>query len=192
MRSATSRPLHPLLVLLLGAACFVPIPLLAALRAQNPAAAATPGAATKQLVGRALPDVSVQDYDLKPVKFSTFKGKPAIITFWATWCGPCVREMPTFQKLLDDYKGRLQILAVATSDARPDSIAFIKKHPEYRFTFLHDPDWQGGNSRLAEAFGIVGLPTNLFIDAKGAVVDVWLGSGNEAALVKRVQGLMAK
>jgi thiol-disulfide isomerase/thioredoxin len=144
------------------------------------------------LIGKPLPDATVEDYRAKPVALGTLRRTPTVVTFWATWCGPCVREMPTFQKLIDRYKDRLRVVAIATDDAKPDAAAFIEGHREYHFVFLQDPDWQVGQSRLAATFGLAGLPTNLFVDAKGIVRDVWLGSGSEGALMKRVENLMAK
>ena len=146
----------------------------------------------KGVVGQPLPNLSALNYESKPapVPLATFRGKATIITFWATWCGPCLKEMPTFQKLVENYKGRLQVVAIAMMDQRAAAEAFVRKHPEYHFVFLHDPDAEGGESKLANAFGILGLPTNLFVDASGTVRDQWMGSASEEALLKHVQGLM--
>jgi thiol-disulfide isomerase/thioredoxin len=150
-----------------------------------------PGPAATALIGKPVPpDAVAEDYAGKAVKLASLAGRPTIITFWATWCGPCVKEMPTFQKLLDSYGGKLQVVAIAMMDPKPSAAAFIKKHPEYRFVFLHDPAADTGESKLAPAFGIVGLPTNLFLDAKGVVRDKWLGSASEAALIEHVRQLM--
>ncbi len=145
------------------------------------------------LIGKPLPDVTLLDFEKNlPIKLSEFKGKLTIITFWATWCGPCIKEMPAFSKLVEDYQGKLQVLAIATGDERADTLAFKNKHPDYKVTWLLDPDWEKDSSNLAKSFGIIGLPTNLFIDANGKVVDYWRGLENTEALVKKVQELMTK
>ncbi len=145
------------------------------------------------LIGKSVPEVSLLDFENnQSVPFSKFKGKITIITFWATWCGPCIKEMPAFSKLVEDYQGKLQVIAIATGDDRVDTLAFKNKHPDYKVTWLLDPDWEKDESNLAKSFGIIGLPTNLFIDADGKVVDYWRGLENTDALVKKVQELMAK
>jgi cytochrome c biogenesis protein CcmG/thiol:disulfide interchange protein DsbE len=146
----------------------------------------------RKLIGHPVPDAGVEDLDYKPVRFSQLTGQPTVITFWATWCGPCIEEMPIFTRLVAEYKGALRVLAVATMDTRIDSVNFIKKHPDFTFTYLLDPDWQTKNSRLVQAFGIAGLPTNLFIDATGKVIDYWRGLDGSQALENKIRQLMAR
>lgn len=146
----------------------------------------------KKLLGAPVPDVSVQDLDAKPLKLSQFKGKATVISFWATWCSPCIREMPTFSKLVEDSQGKLQVLAVAMLDTREDATSFAKKNPAHKFTWLLDPEGEKEDSAIAQAFGIAGLPTNVFIDAEGNVIDYWRGLESSEALVKKIQGLMTK
>lgn len=148
--------------------------------------------AAKKLLGKSMPDVSVQDFDGKSVKLAQFKGKPTIITFWATWCSPCIKEMPHFSKLVEEYQGKLQVLAVAVGDTREDTLNFAKKNPAYKVTWLFDPEEDIEASPVAKAIGLTGLPTNLFLDADGKVVDYWRGLGSTDDLVKKIQGLMAK
>jgi thiol-disulfide isomerase/thioredoxin len=148
--------------------------------------------AAKKLLGKPMPEVAVQDFDAKSVKLTQFKGKPTIITFWATWCSPCIKEMPHFSKLVEDYQGKLQVLAVAIGDTREDTLNYAKKNPTYKVTWLFDPEEDIEASPVTKAFGITGLPTNLFIDADGKIVEYWRGLESPEALVKKVQGLMAK
>jgi thiol-disulfide isomerase/thioredoxin len=148
--------------------------------------------AAKKLLGKPMPDVSAQDFDAKSVKLTSFKGKATIITFWATWCSPCIKEMPHFSKLVEEYQGKLQVLAVAVGDTREDTLNFAKKNPTYKVTWLFDPEEDIEASPLTKAFGITGLPTNLFLDADGKIVDYWRGLGSTDDLVKKIQGLMAK
>ena len=62
----------------------------------------------------------------------------------------------------------------------------------HKFTWLIDPEGEKEDSALAQAFGITGLPTNVFIDADGKVVDYWRGLESSEALVKKIQGLMGE
>jgi thiol-disulfide isomerase/thioredoxin len=159
--------------------------LCASINAQNEDAA-------KKLLSQPMPDVTVQDLNAKPVKLTQFKGKATVITFWATWCSPCIKEMPHFSKLVEEYQGKLQVLAVAVGDTPADTLNFAKKNPSYKVTWLFDPEEDIETSPVTKAFGITGLPTNLFVDAEGKVVDYWRGLESTEALVKKIQGLMAK
>ncbi len=177
------RPLiASLLAIVLSVSVFSPA-------AQSPAATAP---VEKKLLGAPVPDVTVHDLEAKALKLSQFKGKATIISFWATWCSPCIKEMPTFSKLVEESHGKLQVLAVAMLDTREDATNFVKKNPTHKFTWLIDPEGEKEDSAIAQAFGITGLPTNVFIDAEGKVVDYWRGLESSEALVKKIQGLMAK
>jgi thiol-disulfide isomerase/thioredoxin len=153
---------------------------------------ASPAQPAPPFVGGPLPDVTVQDFQSKNVTLASLRGRPTLLTFWASWCGPCVREMPVFQKLADHYSGRLQVVAIAMLEDPGDSRTFIGQHPTYHFVFLHDPDWQTGQSRLATTFGLSGLPTSLLLDAKGIVRDAWQGGREDAELTGRIERLMGK
>ena len=152
----------------------------------------TASAAAKKLLGAPAPDITLHTLDAKPMTLAQFKGKATVITFWATWCGPCIKEMPTFSKLVEESQGKLQVLAVAMLDTPADTTNFAKKNPTHKFTWLLDPEGEKEDSAIAKAFGITGLPTNVFIDAEGKVVDYWRGLESSEALVKKVQGLLAK
>jgi thiol-disulfide isomerase/thioredoxin len=160
--------------------------------AQAAPSSAQTSAAENPLLGASLPELTVHDLAAKPAKLSQFKGKATVITFWATWCSPCLKEMPAFHKLVEQYQGELQVLAVAMLDTPEDVLSFVKKNPAYKFTWLLDPEGENENSALTQAFGIAGLPTNVFVNAEGKVVDYWRGLESTEALSKKIQGLMAK
>ena len=90
---------------------FVVLLCCASVIAQDPKPAVT----EQTLLGKPMPDVTVEDLQAKPIKLAQFKGKPTVITFWATWCSPCIKEMPHFSKLVEAYQGKLQVLAIAVA-----------------------------------------------------------------------------
>ena len=128
----------------------------------------------------------------RAVKLPGLKGKPLLLNFWAPWCGPCLAEFPTLQKLLNQYAGRLQIVAVAVQDARANVLSFVQKNPAYTFMFLTDPVMQDRDSPLLKYFGARGLPTSVFVSADGTIVDRWVGFDSETELVQRIRQLMSK
>jgi len=144
------------------------------------------------VIGKQLPDLEARDVEFKAVKLTDFKGRPALITFWASWCSPCVGEMPTLQKLLDEYKGKLQVLALAVQEERRSSLQFIKDHPQYKFVFLTEPTPGEGNTPLQAFFNIVGIPVGAFVDAEGKIQDHWFGFKSEKEFVERISRLMGQ
>ena len=152
----------------------------------------TPPAAEKTLTGALLPDLELRDIDYKPVKMADLKGERTLISFWAPWCGPCIAEFAVLKKLQEEYKGKLKIIAVAVQDSRLNVVEFIKKNPGYKFTFLSDPELPDGQSKVSEYFKLSVLPTSVFVDSQGKVIDRWAGFENEAQLVKKIQQLMER
>lgn len=140
-----------------------------------------------------LPTLTADDISLKKTNFADLIDKPTLITFWATWCGPCVKEMPFFQKMVEKYQGKFQVLAVAVMDqSRPATVDFISKHPEYKFTFLLDPYWEQQNSPIRTTLGINALPTNILVDGSGKIVSAWRGERKESEWMELIDKLVTK
>jgi thiol-disulfide isomerase/thioredoxin len=111
------------------------------------------------------PVTSFQDAAGAPKRIADFKGKVTVVNLWATWCGPCVIEMPTLAKLAADYQGQ-PVEVVAVSVDRPADAdkarAFIAKHAP--LAFYHDP-------KMALPFAFTptasGMPTTIVYGADG-------------------------
>jgi thiol-disulfide isomerase/thioredoxin len=111
------------------------------------------------------PVTSFQDAAGAQTRIADFKGKVTVVNLWATWCGPCVIEMPTLAKLAADYQGK-PVQVVAISVDRPDDAdkarAFIAKHAP--LAFYHDP-------KMALPFAFKptasGMPTTIIYGADG-------------------------
>ena len=142
--------------------------------------------------GTALPDLEVMNMEYKRQKLVAFKGQPTLINFWAPWCGPCMGELPVLEKIQQKYQGKLRVVAIAVQDSRINVVEFVRKMPQYKFTFLTDPDLTNPESRLSLFFGVRGLPVSIFVDAQGRVIDRWLGFDGEEKLTLRLQKLMAQ
>ena len=108
---------------------------------------------------------SFQDPTGAPKRIADFKGKVTVVNLWATWCGPCVIEMPTLAKLAAEYQGQpVEVLAISVD--RPDDAdkarAFIAKHAP--LAFYHDP-------KMALPFAFKptasGMPTTIIYGADG-------------------------
>ncbi|HQT55412.1 MAG: TlpA disulfide reductase family protein [Phenylobacterium sp.] len=111
------------------------------------------------------PATSFQDADGKPVRLADFKGKVVVVNLWATWCGPCVIEMPTLAKLAAAYEGQpVAVVAVSVDGERDAEKArlFIAKHAP--LVFYRDP-----KLKLPYDFkpAAVGMPTTVIFGKDG-------------------------
>ena len=113
-----------------------------------------------------------QDLAGAPVHLADFKGGVVLLNFWATWCAPCIHEMPALDRLQSILAGEgLKVLAVSI-DRGGDKVvpAFAEKLGLKNLALYLDP-----KSKLARAFGIAGLPMTFLIDKEGQVVRVLSG-----------------
>ena len=104
--------------------------------------------------------------DGRPVTLAAFKGKPLLINLWATWCGPCVKEMPSLDRLAKRGAGRLVVLTVNQTD---DAAAIAKWWVPRQFAMLQP--YRDEDGKLGFAFETGVLPTTVLYDAEGK--EVW-------------------
>ena len=98
------------------------------------------------------------------------KGKVVLLNFWATWCGPCVGEMPAFERLKEHYGDDVSILAVNSMEDEATVNQFIKEKG-YTFPIAYDTDGE-----LGEKYPTDGIPYTLVIDAEGIIKNIYLGA----------------
>ena len=111
-----------------------------------------------------VPAVSFVDAQGHPVSLTAFKGHVVILNMWATWCAPCVEELPAVAKLAAALgSGKVTIVAVsAAHDDAAKTTDFLKAHGAANLTVYRDPDLS-----LLSAFGSQGLPFSVVIDSQG-------------------------
>jgi thiol-disulfide isomerase/thioredoxin len=116
--------------------------------------------------GKAAPTEAFIDPAGKPVSLAAFKGRPVLVNLWATWCGPCVAEMPTLESIADRAGDRLKVLTVSQDRAGVDIGPTFDKGGFKRLERYGDPE-----SKLGFAFATGMLPTTVLFDAEGK--EVW-------------------
>jgi thiol-disulfide isomerase/thioredoxin len=128
-------------------------------------------------VGQYAPDFEISTPEGERVRLSDLRGRPAIVNFWATWCGSCLTEMPDL-KALQENRGveNVSILAVNAGESRDQADEFID--------FLDAPFIYGLDLGLviSDAYGVYGLPLSVFLDAEGVVRGVYRGHAQPAIL----------
>jgi len=122
-------------------------------------ASLTPDAASKPA-----PAATIVDAQGHPVPLASFKGRVVILNLWASWCAPCVVELPAVARLAAALgAGKVAVVAVSASkDDAAKTADFLKAHGAGNLPVYRDPDLS-----LLTAFGSQGLPFSVIIDAKG-------------------------
>ncbi|NIQ00510.1 MAG: redoxin domain-containing protein [Nitrospinaceae bacterium] len=128
-------------------------------------------AAHPPLVGGPAPPFQLKDTGGQTVKLSDMQEGIVILNFWATWCVPCVREMPEFQKTHESLKGRVRIVAINLAESKGQVEEFIKNH-QLSFPVLLD-DY--GN--VSQKYEVVNLPVTYFITPDGIIREKIFGGG---------------
>ena len=141
--------------------------------AQETAAAeetAAPGETTPetQEASNLAPDFTVYDLEGNAHKLSDFRGKPVLLNFWASWCGPCQMEMPDFQKFYESHGDKVNFVIVNLTDGQQETVesasAFIEEKG-YTFPVYYDTDIDA-----AMKYGVSAVPVSYFLDAEGNFV----------------------
>ena len=130
------------------------------------------------------PDFQVYDKDGNTVHLSDFFGKPIVLNFWASWCGPCQSEMPDFNEKYAELGGDVHFVMVNMTDGGRETVetasAFIEKNG-YDFPVLFDT-----KSEAAMTYGAYSLPTSFFINAEGHVIAQAVGAIDAATLQRGI------
>src|SRR5438105_3527482 len=112
------------------------------------------------------PEIAFTDTDGKPASFADFAGKPAVVNLWATWCQPCLKEMPSLDRLQAQLDGKLIVAAVSEDRGGAKQVTpFVEKMELRNVKIYLDP-----KSEVGHAFAARGVPTSIVIDAEGRVV----------------------
>ena len=115
--------------------------------------------------GSLAPDFTVYDFDGIAHKLSDFRGKPVILNFWASWCGPCASEMPEFQSFYEQYGEDIHFVLVNLTDGHQETVAsasaFLDENG-YTLPVYYDTDIDA-----AMKYGVSAVPVSYFIDAEG-------------------------
>jgi thiol-disulfide isomerase/thioredoxin len=135
-----------------------------------------------------LPQFSLLDLSNKPHDIKEWEGKVLVINFWATWCPPCLKEMPEFVALQNEYQDKgLQFIGIALDEPEPVK-EFIDSH---KITY---PVLLGGDQGMAIAHGMGNVvntvPFTVIIDRKGNIIQRQMGTLSREQLLKIIAPLL--
>lgn len=134
--------------------------------------------------GEAAPTAGFKDPDGGDASLAGFRGRPVLVNLWASWCAPCIKELPTLQQLeqtLGEKADGVRVIAVSQDMAPQGSVdAFLGERDIGRFAAYHDPEMA-----ISSGLGIQILPTTILYDRDGKEVWRYVGdldwTGEEAA-----------
>lgn len=141
--------------------------------------------AAAALVGKPAPDFSLKQLDGTVVKLSDLKGQVIMLDFWATWCGPCRASMPHLDAIYKEF-GDQGLKAYAVNLREKDTVIkpFVQK------TNLLMPVLLDSDGKVANSFGVSGIPQTVVIDKEGKVVKVTVGSGTHDQIKTAIEEAM--
>ena len=144
-------------------------------------------AAETEEKGSEAPGFTVYDLEGNAHKLSDFRGKPVLLNFWASWCGPCQMEMPDFQKFYESHGDKVNFVIVNLTDGQQETVesaaAFIEEKG-YTFPVYYDTDIDA-----AAKYGVNAVPVSYFIDAEGYFV-AWAQGALTADMLQQGMDLL--
>jgi thiol-disulfide isomerase/thioredoxin/outer membrane lipoprotein-sorting protein len=136
-------------------------------------------------IGQAAPDFTLTDLNGKTVSLQSLRGKAVLLNFWATWCGPCVAEMPHLEKLHREYENKGVIILGVDDEGAEVAQDYLKLHG-YTFNTLID-----GEKRVSRLYRINAIPQSFFITKDGKIAAYDIGSRSEGELRDGIEKALA-
>lgn len=135
------------------------------------------------------PDFTVYDADGSEVHLSDFAGKPVVLNFWASWCGPCKSEMPGFDAVYQELGDEVEFLMVNMTDGVSETVDGVSKFvSDNGFSF---PVYFDTAQNAAYTYGVSSLPATALINADGEIVAAQVGAISEESLRGAVLSMLS-
>lgn len=163
------------------------------------AADADAGLTPSPMVGSKAPDFTLESLNGKRVSLADFKGKPLLINFWATWCGPCKLETPWLVELNKKYAAQgFQIIGIDSEgdDVTPQDKQAWEKDKAAVAKFVNQEHMpylvlMGGDSLEKPYGGLDAMPTSFYVDRNGKIIGAQMGITSEDEMAKNIERAIA-
>lgn len=136
------------------------------------------------VVGNTIPDFSVKSLEGRTIDKASLKGQPVVLNFWASWCTPCMAEIPELKNLAANSKAK--IVGIALDETGLETVKpFVEAH-KINYTVAV------GNQDLFQQFNGVGIPYTLVLDPSQHIVKIYRGPTNREALEADLKTIQAQ
>ncbi|WP_336786810.1 redoxin domain-containing protein [Paenibacillus sp. MMO-177] len=136
-------------------------------------------------IGEQPPEFTLADLQGNTHNLSDYKGKAVVINFWGSFCPPCVKEMPEFERQFEKWKGSgLEVLAINLSEDTLTVNNFVRRF-DLSYPVLRDV-----NRKTERKYGLESYPTTFFVKPDGTILDVFVGGMSEKDIDSRVDKLL--
>ncbi len=143
------------------------------------------GEKTSPLVGKLAPDFRLETLNGGTLKLSSFRGRPVIVNFWASWCVPCRDEAPWLEAAQEQYSAKgLLFVGIVNNDTPKNARGFVKEF-QLSYPNLIDP-----NGKVAVDYGVTGIPETFFVRRDGVIVYKKFGPFDPEELDSHIQEIM--
>lgn len=136
-------------------------------------------------IGQRAPEFVLADLDGNPIRLADLRGRPVIVNFWASWCGPCVEEFPLLRDAAQQHADDgLAVVGIVYQDRSEAARDFLQRN---RATW---PAAMDPGDRVAAAYGVYGPPETFFIGRDGTIVARQIGQFSAASLDEKVAAII--
>ena len=119
-------------------------------------------------IGQVAPDFTLPTPDGGSLTLSSLRGKCVLVDFWASWCGPCIKELPNIKKVYEKYHARgFEVVSISLDDKEANWTKAIEKH---QIPWLHASSLKGWKCPVAKLYHVTGVPAMYLLDAEGRIV----------------------
>jgi peroxiredoxin len=146
------------------------VPVVATLMLCFSASAAVAPWEIEEIMNKEAPHFTLEDISGKKLSLSLFKGKVILVNFWATWCIPCMNEMPSFNRLFQKYKERGLMVLGVSMDTSIEAVQKFLSKTDLGFPVLLDSDLS-----ISHKYKVFAFPTTFLIDRDGVLREKYIG-----------------
>lgn len=128
-------------------------------------------------VGDIAPNIDITDYILNTPSDKNFKNKFILLEFWATWCGPCLEEVPNLNKFQEKFKSKKDFVFISITNEKPDKVLRTLKRIPFNSIVVSDQTGKTFKNFIGDKDGSYSIPATILIDTKGIVK--WIGNPHD-------------
>lgn len=142
-----------------------------------------PGGGSSSGTGQPVPELTLTGLDGGTVDLASYRGRPMVVNFWASWCPPCLKEMPDFEQVYQQRGGTVAFVGINVRES-PATASDLATRTGVTYDLALDT-----TGEASRAFSVVNMPTTVFINADGVITSVHAGALTATELNERIDAI---